>query len=167
MNHQDLNLDFGKGSAGTDWLVVNDGVMGGLSKSSLQITDNSLILRGEVSLENNGGFASMRSPYQTLDLSKHKTVNIRYRSTGQDVGLVFSLHRQWYRPNYKINLEESGNEWKTVSIELITAREYRIGRLTGHTINKKLLAEIIRLGFITNSKKVGTFSFEVDYLLFS
>lgn len=167
MNHQDDTLNFGTDKLGVDWLVVNDGVMGGLSQSKLILTSESLILQGNISLENNGGFASVRSPYQELDFSSHRTVEIRYRSSGQNVALVFSLHRQWFRPNYKINFEETEGEWETKTIELRTAKEYRIARFTGEYMNDDLLGKIIRLGFITNSKKAGTFTFEVDYLSFN
>jgi monofunctional biosynthetic peptidoglycan transglycosylase len=42
-----------------DWRIVNDGVMGGLSKSRLDIHDDHLCFRGELSTENRGGFVSV------------------------------------------------------------------------------------------------------------
>lgn len=44
------------------WRIVNDGVMGGLSSSRVSVNDDKIIFSGNVSLENNGGFASLRSP---------------------------------------------------------------------------------------------------------
>lgn len=44
------------------WSVVNDTVMGGVSSGRLRVDDGLLIFDGELSLENNGGFASVRSP---------------------------------------------------------------------------------------------------------
>ena len=44
-----------------NWNIVNDDVMGGISRSSLSMNDeNNLIFSGYLSLENNGGFASSR-----------------------------------------------------------------------------------------------------------
>ena len=44
-----------------NWSIVNDDVMGGISKSFLSINeDENLIFKGYLSLENNGGFASSR-----------------------------------------------------------------------------------------------------------
>ena len=41
-----------------NWNIVNDDVMGGISRSSLSMNDeNNLIFSGYLSLENNGGFA--------------------------------------------------------------------------------------------------------------
>ena len=41
---------------GQDWQVINDGVMGGLPKGTINFTDTSLVFQGSVSLENFGGF---------------------------------------------------------------------------------------------------------------
>jgi len=45
------------------WRVVNDGVMGGASSSRIGRAGDALRFAGEVSLANNGGFASMRRPF--------------------------------------------------------------------------------------------------------
>lgn len=42
-----------------DWRIINDGVMGGLSNSRLDIHDDHLHFRGNLSTENRGGFASV------------------------------------------------------------------------------------------------------------
>lgn len=43
-----------------EWRIVNDGVMGGISKNSLVLTDDGHgQFSGHVSLANNGGFASI------------------------------------------------------------------------------------------------------------
>jgi len=42
------------------WQVINDGVMGGLSRSQVIQHGRQLIFRGNLSLQNNGGFASAR-----------------------------------------------------------------------------------------------------------
>ena len=40
-----------------DWKVINDGVMGGLSKGNLEFTErNTMKFSGSLSLKNNGGF---------------------------------------------------------------------------------------------------------------
>ncbi|MBK8853830.1 MAG: CIA30 family protein [Saprospiraceae bacterium] len=44
-----------------EWRIVNDDVMGGISKSSILLTDTGHgQFSGHVSLENNGGFASIQ-----------------------------------------------------------------------------------------------------------
>jgi hypothetical protein len=54
-------MDFANSNTMRDCWIVNDGVMGGMSQSSLRQDLHGLFFEGVVSLENNGGFASMRS----------------------------------------------------------------------------------------------------------
>jgi len=52
------------GAADVDgWNVVNDTVMGGVSSGELAWVDGTMVFTGELSLDNNGGFASVRSPF--------------------------------------------------------------------------------------------------------
>ncbi|MBV5242331.1 CIA30 family protein [Mycolicibacterium sp. PAM1] len=44
------------------WTTVNDPVMGGTSTSKVRFGDGGLVFSGDISLENNGGFASARGP---------------------------------------------------------------------------------------------------------
>ena len=54
-------MDFSNPNTLRDSWIVNDGVMGGVSQSSLRQDEDGMFFEGVVSLENNGGFASMRS----------------------------------------------------------------------------------------------------------
>ena len=45
----------------SDWYVVDDGVMGGLSRGEITINDSgNCLFKGYVTTENNGGFSSIR-----------------------------------------------------------------------------------------------------------
>lgn len=54
-------MDFTNQNTMRDCWIVNDSVMGGVSQSSLREDPHGMFFEGQVSLENNGGFASMRS----------------------------------------------------------------------------------------------------------
>jgi len=55
-------LDFSRAEVVRTFWVVNDGVMGGMSASRLCPAPGAMLFEGEVSLANNGGFASFRGP---------------------------------------------------------------------------------------------------------
>ncbi|MEU0493959.1 CIA30 family protein [Mycobacterium sp. NPDC006124] len=55
-------LDLAEAGAVAAWTTVNDPVMGGKSTSTTRFGDGGLVFSGDVSLENNGGFASARGP---------------------------------------------------------------------------------------------------------
>ena len=87
-------FDFtGKDSA-KEWQTVNDGVMGGLSEGKFKITDQkTLEFSGNLSLKNNGGFASVRTKSKKLTLDSGDTIVARVLKdarpvTPQDVNAV-------------------------------------------------------------------------------
>ena len=53
-------VDFSNPEELSYWYRVNDSVMGGLSQSNLRVTDKVAYFEGQLSLKNNGGFASVR-----------------------------------------------------------------------------------------------------------
>lgn len=55
-------VDLGDASKVAGWTTINDPVMGGRSTSNVAFGDGGLVFSGDLSLENNGGFASARSP---------------------------------------------------------------------------------------------------------
>lgn len=62
-------VDLENASEVAAWTTVNDPVMGGMSTSSIAFGNGGLMFSGVISLENNGGFASARSP-QNPDIGR-------------------------------------------------------------------------------------------------
>lgn len=56
-------FSFPSAEAVSEWFVVNDTVMGGVSSGRLEWENGALVFTGDLSLDNNGGFASIRSPF--------------------------------------------------------------------------------------------------------
>lgn len=161
------HIDFGNSTGGQDWQVVNDRVMGGLSEGQVKLTNNSLTFIGNLSLENNGGFASVRAPFKRTDFSTYKTVTVRYRSVGPMFALSMELDRRFYVPNYKHYLEGNNGEWQEETYTLTNFQEHRIGVPTGRKMETEQMQNIIRIGFITlDKKKAGPFELEIDYIKF-
>lgn len=76
-------VDLDDASEVATWTTVNDPVMGGLSTSRITFGDGGLVFSGNISLENNGGFASARSP-QDPDIGRRATgaKSLRVRALG-------------------------------------------------------------------------------------
>lgn len=159
-----LRYDFG--GKQIDWVVVNDGVMGGLSQGEASNTADGLLFKGAVSLENNGGFASLRSPYGTYDLSSYTTITLRYRSATHAFAITLNKHRRFWMPVFKKALPLTDGEWKTISFVLDDFESYRLGKFVGNNPTVEDLKKTIRLGFISNEKRASPFEFEIDYIQF-
>ena len=76
-------FDFQAPTSSPAWEIVNDNVMGGVSTSRFQMrTNGGAVFSGVVSLENNGGFASVRSSPARNDLTGCGCFVIRLRGDG-------------------------------------------------------------------------------------
>lgn len=161
-----LVFDFGSKDTTSNWYIVNDDVMGGRSTSTLEEAENSIRFEGSISLENNGGFASIRSPRKLYDLSSYKTITIRFKSTGRDFGIVLERYRRFYLPTHKLVFSSDTNEWNTVSFPINAFKKQILGRDIGGFIDTKTLKNIERIGIILFDKKEGDFAVEIDYIRF-
>lgn len=165
--HSDiLSINFGTSSESPEWVVINDGVMGGLSSGEMSIQDNSIKFSGTVSLANRGGFASVRSRQLLLNLTEAEEVEIRYKLSGMNFAIVMNQYSRFYFPNYKYPILETNNEWATITIPINEFKENQVGNYTGRSFenaNKK--RPFIQIGFISDEKKAHAFELEVDYLI--
>ena len=164
----DLIINFGSGPNQTNnWVLLSDNVMGGVSKSKLEYTDNTLILTGDISLRNFGGFASAKTPFGKYDLSQHKGVKIKFKSTNQKFAFTLEDSNKWTLPNYKGTFySTSSNTWEETTILFKDFKEYQIGEATGQKLEDSKLNSIVRMGIITTEKMEGPFTIEIDYIEF-
>lgn len=162
-----MNFNFGNQYTHCDdWCVVVDGVMGGKSQGTIEYTNNSIVFSGNVSLENNGGFTSIRTKEQTFDLSKYDTVIIKYRSTGQDFSFYLNRYKKHFEPKFRTHLPITNNVWKEVMTPLKDFKIVTLGKEMAGMITKEDFASIIKLGFISSIKAATNFSLEIDYIKF-
>ena len=78
-------LEFAAPDSAQKWQAVNDGVMGGVSDGRFRITeDKTLEFFGTLSLENNGGFASVRTKPADLDIKAGDTIVVRVKGDGRE-----------------------------------------------------------------------------------
>jgi hypothetical protein len=96
-------FDFSGAADEPGWTAVNDGVMGGVSRGGAKLVDGSLHFRGILSLENNGGFSSIRSGGPTRDLNAAQAIvlpGVGAFGDGmaalQSRGLAAPLQEWWY-----------------------------------------------------------------------
>jgi len=67
------------GAIGPDWVTVNDDVMGGVSGGLVYVADDgALVFEGDVSFDNNGGFAGASAPSPVTDLSNFAGIKVTF-----------------------------------------------------------------------------------------
>jgi monofunctional biosynthetic peptidoglycan transglycosylase len=146
------------------WTIVNDGVMGGLSRSDLELTDQETVLfTGYLSLDNNGGFASTRARFETLDLSDYGGVVVRVRGDGRTYQLRFRTDGSFDGVSYTAEFGTAEGEWTEVELpfELFrpTFRGY-VPRGSGPLDPSR----IRQLGILLGDKKEGPFQLEIAWV---
>lgn len=155
-------FDFAGADAAKEWQTVNDGVMGGVSEGKFQITDQkTLEFFGTLSLENNGGFASVRSKAKKLGLEKGDTVVARVRGDGREYTLNLYLDKPLTAFSYRATVQTRKGEWVEVKVPLDEFVATSFGRVVKDAGAVKP-EEVNALGFMVSDKKAGPFKLEVE-----
>ena len=72
--------DFNKKSNLQGWTIVDDVVMGGDSSGSFTLNDDGHgVFEGRISLNNNGGFSSVKYRFQKLAIEEFSKVIVKLR----------------------------------------------------------------------------------------
>jgi len=159
------------GEAGEEsWYAVNDTVMGGVSSGSVTFDENSMVFEGAVSTDNNGGFASVRSPQDETDLSMYSRVLIRMKTEGQPFSMVIADNPLWYADQFKYDIVAPDEEWNTIEILFEDFEEYTImtgyPEPTGAIMTSEDAEAIIHIELMSKQFEDGAFRLEVDYIAF-
>ena len=146
------------------WQAVNDGVMGGVSDGRFRITERqTLEFYGTLSLENNGGFASVRSRPRTLGLQTGDTLVARVRGDGREYQLNLYTADRMMAFSYRAPVKTRTGEWLEVRIPLDAFEATSFGRVVrgaGPVDPRSVTA----VGFLLAEKSPGPFLLEVAWI---
>ncbi len=157
-------FDFSGADAAKEWQTVNDGVMGGVSDGKFKITDKkTLEFYGTLSLENNGGFASVRSKARKLGLQKGDVLVARVRGDGRDYSMNLYVPKPLTAFSYRANVKTKKDEWIEVKLPLDKFEATSFGRVVKDA-GPVDPAEVNALGFLLGDKKAGPFKLEVEWI---
>ena len=137
------------------WRSTNDGVMGGVSSGQVVESALGLIFKGDLSLENSGGFSSVNR-LVTEDLSQ--SIGIRLRVKGDGRTYQFSARRSFERGGVSwrkaFQTDRSAQTIEILYQELIPTHR---GKLQPHA---KVLdpVDIGQIGFLIADKRAGEFA---------
>jgi NADH dehydrogenase [ubiquinone] 1 alpha subcomplex assembly factor 1 len=157
-------FDFGTLEDLDDWLIVNDGVMGGLSKSKFDLSDrNTAIFSGNVSLENNGGFVSTRTKAMQFQLDGFKGVLVRVKGDGKKYQFRMRTEGRFDGISYRYHFETDINQWQTISIPFNKCVPVFRGRILPNAdpVSPK---DIQQVGFLISDKQAGDFHLEIQWI---
>ena len=156
-------FEFGNKDAAKPWQTVNDGVMGGRSDGRFKINkDKKMEFYGTLSLENNGGFASVRARGVKPGLEKGNSIVARVRGDGREYNFNLYAQRNLGGYSYRQSFKTKKGEWIEVSLPVDKFVATWRGRVFP---NEKLdPSKVSGLGFLLGDKKAGPFKLEVKWI---
>jgi monofunctional biosynthetic peptidoglycan transglycosylase len=158
-----LVFDFSRGSA-ADWIIVNDGVMGGLSRSEFTDTgEGYAVFRGAVSLDNNGGFASVRGLVSDGALDTSRAVVLRVRGDGRTYQVRLRTDRRFDGIAYRATFETTAGEWQDLVIPFSDFVPTFRGR-TPRGAPALAPEDIRQFGLMIADKREGDFRLEIAWV---
>jgi len=156
-------FDFSQADQAAKWQIVNDGVMGGRSRSQASVTDSGhLRFAGTLSLENNGGFASVRSRPRPLGLTSGETIVMRVKGDGRRY--TFNLYTPDRRTafSYQADFVTKSGEWTEVRLPVRNFVAHSFGRrVEGMGLDPTRVQSI---GILLGDKRAGPFEILIDWI---
>jgi hypothetical protein len=151
-------MDFANPNTMRDCWIVNDGVMGGVSQSALRQDMQGMYFEGIVSLENNGGFASMRSSAQFPPGTQ--VIELLAKGDGKQYKLVL---RTAIAPRVSYTADFIAEPmWQT--------HQFNLNQFTstfrGQAVNAPTLsfADVVEFGILISNNQAGRFAIQLKTL---
>jgi len=157
-------VDFENPEESKQWSVVNDGVMGGLSQSGVEITSAAhALFAGKLSLENNGGFASIRRKPHDYGLNGYDGILLRVKGDGRTYQFRVRTNDRFDGVSYRAEFKTKPEEWMTAKIPFKSLKPTFRGRPVPSA--PELRPDRIRqIGFLLGDKREGRFQIEIDWI---
>lgn len=147
-----------------EWQIINDGVMGGMSEGRFKInSDQTADFWGLVSLENNGGFASMRALLNKPASGNFGKIALRVKGDGKRYSFRIRTDANFDGVAYACTFTTKKDEW--TEHEFIPADftpTFR-GRIL-QNVTPLNETQIRQIGFLISEKQAGNFSLKLDWI---
>jgi len=155
-------FDFQIATNSPAWEVVNDNVMGGVSTSQFQVlTNRYAVFSGTVRLENNGGFASVRSVPMLENLTGLTAFVLRVRGDGHRYKFSVRTGAGFDTPLYQSGFTTKQGEWEEHRLEFSDFVPTFRGRVL-KDVPPLNPAKVNSVGFLIADHQAGPFRLEIE-----
>ena len=154
-------FDFTDPNSADAWYAIDDRVMGGISRSTMRYDPaGHAVFEGTVSLERNGGFASVRSSPGERGLAGAKACLIELRGDNKQFKLSLLTDDGFDSLNYQASFAPKGTDWQTLHLPLADFRASFRGR---EVTDAPPLdpARIRQVGLMIAARQAGPFALDI------
>lgn len=158
---QKVLFDFADPCAAAAWRAIDDRVMGGVSCSALRHDPaGHAVFAGTVSLERNGGFASVRSSPGDRGLSGADACLIEVRGEHKQFKLSLMADDGFDTLNYQASFTSPGQNWQSLRLPLADFRASFRGREVSNAPRLDP-ARIRQVGLMIAARQAGPFELHI------
>ncbi|OCH02952.1 CIA30 family protein [Aliivibrio fischeri] len=158
-------IDFTNPDEYQRWSAVNDNVMGGISIGQLYYDGKTCRFLGELSLENNGGFSSIKRYIEPLS-KEVNTIEFMFTGDGHTYQLRLTTWKNGERIQYKHDFTTIKGKQQTKTFHLHHFQAVFRGRLLNHA--PELVAnDIKQVGFLIANKQTSPFALGLTQIQFN
>jgi hypothetical protein len=155
-------LDFDDAADVALWRPVDDVVMGGVSRSTFEQAGAGIArFRGNVSLENFGGFASVRTPPRDWDTARAQAFVLRVRGDGKAYKFTVRTSDGFDGIQYQSRFTATAGEWIDVRLPVDGFVATFRGRKVPFAASLDP-AKVRAIGLTISDKQAGPFELLVD-----
>ncbi|WP_267176483.1 CIA30 family protein [Marinicella marina] len=147
-------------------MIVNDSVMGGRSDSEMAMQNDAALYTGKVSLENNGGFASVRMiwPFELADTKDQpKVVRLNVKGDGKSYQLRLRTNRGFDGAAYSYQFDTIKDQQQTIYIPVDQFIPTFRGRVL-RDMPKLKFSDVRQMGVLIADYQTGDFAIELHYI---
>jgi Complex I intermediate-associated protein 30 (CIA30) len=149
-------VDFPDADSVAGWSVQNDTVMGGVSNSRTEWADGQMIFAGDLSLDNNGGFCSLRSAVSAdLGSLAAGSTALTLTATGDDQTYVVQVRTNRDLFIQRLEIAAGGEETYVLPFADFTATDFMLDEVV--PIAPLDPADIIQIAVYILDKQEGPF----------
>jgi NADH dehydrogenase [ubiquinone] 1 alpha subcomplex assembly factor 1 len=156
-----LIIDFSEKIDIENWIIVDDVVMGGKSSGSFKLSnDGHGLFEGSISLENNGGFSSVRYRFERKLIKESTKIILKLRGDGKQYQFRIKSNAGDYY-SYISPFSTTG-EWQEIEILLKDMYpSFRGRRLDQPNFSSEYIEEIT---FLIGNKSQEQFKLLIDQI---
>ena len=154
-------FDFTKEADILQWYILDDGVMGGLSQGNFIINkDGNCEYTGRISLDNNGGFSSLRYRCGPTEIGENSHLVLKIKGDGNSYQI--RLKNSISDSHSYVYSFETSKEWETIKIPI----NEMYASFRGRKLNMPQFdySKFEELTILYGNKKEENFKLEIDFI---
>lgn len=162
MNREEIIIELNSPEIIQKLMIVNDGVMGGISKGRIELSEQGNIkFLGKLSPKNNGGFTSFRLLLENQVYADCNGVRLHAKGDGKIYKITLRTDENFDGLSYQAEFKTNYGKWENYIIDFSEFLPKYRGRIVEGELTL-FPQNIKQVGILIADKQFGEFEIELD-----